>query len=524
MRHLLPSRLWVLLFAVSLLSGVRSPAKEKAPAKTGNKEAPRVIIHRDDAAVLVPSTLKPQATLYCLSKIDGRWGLRQTIDLTDRLDGWYTCILINDKDKSGNNDPRGFAMNDRWLAVGVRENCPWGKSEDYILTLYGILLFYKGEDGWTFHSKIGPPSYEIYSPVFGINYRLFLSDDNQLFVADPIHHEEGHLGVLYCFQLDPSSPPKLAQKILPPKSQRFDETSFGIGRFFTLVSDDILLVSEESGTLPFPPKSTLKGTSHLRSGGDWDDIYVFQKRGDQWEYTSSLLRALPKRAFEYDRDEKLVWPFNVEMIPKAVLHHDRLFVYDRSGKAPDLSARFWKFRIKEGKAVYAAKTDWEPIRADFDPLPQLPDTYTLKWLGLREEFCVVPPSKDGDSHFVPPKWTVFDADKDSFNGYMDACRGNTTPSARKAAGGQSQRSAALDRVPTFLCDDLTVCCCVHEDRIITTSDNPLCYDKSYRDLYDLEVWSCVNIYEIDPETGPKNVFRMTTSHNRDLEAAPVSEE
>jgi hypothetical protein len=34
----------------------------------------------------------------------------------------------------------------------------------------------------------------------------------------------------------------------------------------------------------------------------------------------------------------------------------------------------------------------------------------------------------------------------------------------------------------------------------------------------------VNIYEIDPETGPKKVFRMTASRNRDLEVVPVSEE
>ena len=65
---------------------------------------------------------------------------------------------------------------------------------------------------------------------------------------------------------------------------------------------------------------------------------------------------------------------------------------------------------------------------------------------------------------------------------------------------------------------------IDKNRIITSYAFPHCYDDDYPTLQDAEVWAGVNIYEIDPETGPKRVFRMTTSHNRDLEVVPVSEE
>ena len=206
MRHLLPSRLWVLLFAVSLLSGVRSPAKEKAPAKTGNKEAPRVIIHRDDAAVLVPSTLKPQATLYCLSKIDGQWGLRQTIDLTPYLDGWFCNFFCFGEifDRQGDEETKqvhAIAMNDRWLAISVCEKLPHFDPRDKsLMKQYGVLLFTKMGGKWGFHSKLVPQN-----SLWDVNVTVIpfiaLTDDDQLLIASPWHLEGERVGALNCYQV-----------------------------------------------------------------------------------------------------------------------------------------------------------------------------------------------------------------------------------------------------------------------------------------------------------------------------------
>ncbi|MBR2585012.1 MAG: hypothetical protein IKE64_06225, partial [Thermoguttaceae bacterium] len=126
------------------------------------KDFPRVLIHNDSAVIVVPETKDPKATLYYVSRQDDKWDLRQTIDLTPYLDGWFCNFFCFDAtyDRQGDEEKKqvhAIAMNDRWLAISVCEKRPHNEPRDKsLMKQYGVLLFAKMGGMWGYHSKLVP--------------------------------------------------------------------------------------------------------------------------------------------------------------------------------------------------------------------------------------------------------------------------------------------------------------------------------------------------------------------------------
>ena len=522
MRRLFLTNLCFSLFVLCLNLGENSPAKEKAPAKTGNKEAPRVIIHRDDAVVLVPSTFEPQATLYCLSKIDGQWGLRQTIDLTPYLDGWFCNFFCFGEtfDRQGDEETKqvhAIAMNDRWLAISVCEKLPHFDPRDKsLMKQYGVLLFTKMGGKWGFHSKLVPQN-----SLWDVNVTVIpfiaLTDDDQLLIASPWHLEGERVGALYCYQLNIDSEPILSQTILPPKDQfrHFIDSSakYGISetgfatKFF--IAGDLLLICDQMLPLLREPTKNDSFTSSK-------DMFVYEYVNGSWEYRFCYRDTLGKD----DEGERLYYDYASRM-GHYTFSNGYLFSYvgKKDFDKNAMTYEILKIKYSDGKVQDVSTDSLVTQDDDKAPMLQLPDTYILKWLGHYERFAVTPPSGDQDGHFTAPKWTVFDSDERTYSLVVKMLKKQhlLVKAGNKLVKVKMNSYKNAKTIPIVKQS-------IDKNRIITSYAFPHCYDDDYPTLQAAEVWAGVNIYEIDPETGPKRVFRMTTSHNRDLEAAPVSGE
>ena len=123
LNHDLHFLLGTLAVVCALISFVRLPG---CKGESSLKDYPRVLIRGDSAVIVVPETEDPKAKLYYVSCQNDKWDLRQTIDLTPYLDGWF-CNLFSYSatfDRQGDeetNQVHAIAMNDRWLAIAVCE-------------------------------------------------------------------------------------------------------------------------------------------------------------------------------------------------------------------------------------------------------------------------------------------------------------------------------------------------------------------------------------------------------------------
>ena len=495
--------------------------------ETSLKDFPRVLIRGDSAVIVVHETRDPKAILYYVSRQDETWDLRQTIDLTPYLDGWYCHFpsYVACVDRQGDeltNQIHSIAMNDHWLVICICEcNTMFRSKGKSSMKQCGVLLFTKTGETWSFLSELVPENYLYDTASYNIPF-IDLTDDDKLLIANPWHLEGERVGALYCYHLSNDSEPILCQTILPPKDQfysfidrvnkgGFFETGFAT-HFF--LAGDFLLIPDE--TLPLLREPT-KSDSYTPS----KDMFVYEYVNGSWEYRFCYRDILGKD----DEGEKLYYDYRMwhYTFSNACLYS---YVGKKDFKKKAMVYEILKLKYADGK-VQDVSTDslvtdsLETQDEDTAPMLQLPDTYLLKWLGHYERFALTPPSDDQDGHFTVPKWTVFDSDERTYNLVADMLKnqhfldidrvGNKLVKVKK----NSYKYAIAIPIVKHSID---------KNRIITSYAFPHCYDDDYPTLQDAEVWAGVNIYEIDPETGPKRVFRMTTSHNRDLEVVPVSEE
>ena len=519
--HDLRYLLGTLAVVCALISFVCLPGCKGEPSL---KDYPRVLICGDSAVIVVPETRDPKAKLYYVSRQEDKWDLRQTIDLTPFLDGWFCNFYCFSEtfDRQGDEltkQVHAIAMNDHWLTIAVCEKLPhcdpWGKS---LMKKYGVLLFTKVGGMWSFHSKLVPQNSHWDVNVTTIPF-IALTDNDQLLIANPWHLERERVGALYCYQLNFDSEPILSQTILPPNDQfhhfidRLAKNGISEACFATMffISRDLLLVCDRMLPILREPAKDDMFTSSK-------DMFVYEFVNGSWEYRFCYRDLLGKD----DDGEKLYYDYASKM-GHYTFSNCYLFSYVGQ-KELDKNAMVYtilKLKYIDGK-VHDLSTD-SLVTQDDDtaPMLQLPDTYFLKWLGHYERFALTPPSVDHDGHFIPPKWTVFDSDERTYNLVADALKKEYFSSryydGKKTVTKRKNVYENMKDIPIVKQS-------IDKNRIITSYAFPHCYDDDYPTLQDAEVWAGVNIYEIDPETGPKRVFRMTTSHNRDLEVVPVSEE
>ena len=490
------------------------------------KDFPRVLIHNDSAVIVVPETKDPKAKLYYISRQDDKWDLRQTIDLTPHLDGWFCNLFSYSEtfDRQGDEETKqvhAIAMNDRWLAISVCEKRPHNNPRDKsLMKQNGVLLFTKMGGMWGFHSKLVPQNSLWDVNVTTIPF-IALTDNDQLLIASPWHLEGERVGALYCYQLNIDSEPVLSQTLLPPKEQfrefidsianaKYGISATGFATEFFIAGDLLLICDQMLPLLREPTKNDMYSSSK--------DMFVYESVNGNWEYRFCYRDVLGKD----DKNGDLYYDY-ASRRGHYIFSNGSLFSYvgERDFGKNEMTYEILKLKYADGKVLDVSTDSLVTQDDDAAPMLQLPDTYILKWLGHYERFALTPPSDDQDGHFTAPKWTVFDSDERTYNLVADTLKKeyyySTYYKGEKMIKEKKNTYENVEDIPIVKQS-------IDKNRIITSYAFPHCYDDDYPTLQDAEVWAGVNIYEIDPETGPKRVFRMTTSHNRDLEVVPVSEE
>ena len=151
---------------------------------------------------------------------------------------------------------------------------------------------------------------------------------------------------------------------------------------------------------------------------------------------------------------------------------------------------------------------------------QTPTSYSFAYLDEgdryhkeRNRFGLAKPSTDGVVRITDPDWIVEDADPETNRLTSDFYRFNAN----------SKRPESRYFAPTFY---------VGYDYVplvdYALSGSTLVTSYSFQDCYvadsplqQAKVWGGVNIYKIDPTTGPKKVFALTTRELEDLKPVPV---
>ena len=497
---------------------------------TSLKDYPRVLIRGDSAVIVVPETRDPKAKLYYVSRQNDKWDLRQTIDLTPHLDGWF-CNLYSyyeTTDRQGDeetNQVHAMAMNDRWLAIAICEKLPRNSVPRSLMKKYGVLLFIKTGGIWSFHSKLVPKNF-----LWDVNMSpipfIALTNDDQLLIANPWHSEAERVGALYCYRLNMDSEPVLSQTLLPPKEQfrefidssaKYGISATGFATNFFIAGDLLLICDQMLPLLREPTKNDMYSSSK--------DMFVYESVNGNWEYRFCYRDVLGKdnesEMLDYDYASRRGHYIFSNGYLFSYVGERNFYVGERNFGKNEMMYEILKLKYADGKVQDVSTDSLVTQDDDAAPMLQLPDTYILKWLGHYERFALTPPSGDQDSHFTAPKWIVFDSDERTYNLVADMLKKkyyySTYYKGEKVVTEKMNVYENTEAIPIIQQS-------IDKNRIITSYAFTYCYDDDYPTLQAAEVWAGVNIYEIDPETGPKRVFRMTTSRNRDLEVVPVSEE
>lgn len=241
------------------------------------------------------------------------------------------------------------------------------------------------------------------------------------------------------------------------------------------------------------------------------DQLLYRFTDGKWEYCCSFLDNVPHDIF-YAKDRA---PLND--VVKVEFQNDGIIFQLRHRNRGAL-------QFKQKNDVYTfeqscfEEKEWtkEKIlrRAQFLAV-QTPESYSLVWLGKRDRFGLTKPSTDGVIRLAEPDWIVEDADTETNRLVTDYYQNDFNPSFSADAGCESFYEYT-DYVPS-------VDYALSGTTLVTSYFFKDCYFTGNR-MQKADVWGGVNIYEIDPETGPKKVFALTTRNLEDLNPVPVATE
>ena len=439
----------------------------------------QLVCRGNDALVLASSYFVSNGKIYYLKETNGAWGVAQIIDLAPHLNGWHTLHLSDvDKERLDYNS-NWISYNDHWLAITTRKVSD-GHLSRSLKDYRGRVIIFKKVDGtWKHYYTLKSGEIFIYAQCVAV------TDFDQLIVSDPFKKTETTLGVVRCFDLK-GEKPRLVQEIYPPKDNIAGSgpNSRRFGNFFSASGDRLMInvVYEELACVQF-------------------DLMLYQFTDGEWKYSCSFLDKVPQDIFDA-RDRA---PLN--NLNSVDFEEDGVTIHK-----PGFSIRF-----KSTNGAYAYE------QSCFDNLTPLEEllpaqtltNYSLAWLGKRDQFGLTKPSADGVIRFAEPDWIVEDADPETNRLVSDYYRYDFN-TRYAAAHGYKSFYDFTKYVPSV---DYALC----GETLITSYFFPDCYFTG-NPMQKADVWGGVNIYKIDPTTGPKKVFALTTRNLEELKPVPVTEE
>ena len=488
-------------------------------ASIRSRKIPQVIIRENQAAVLMTGVEEPAAKLYFIAKDSSGWQLKQKIDLADLLGG-ARCCFDNYEHRHKNDPILSIGMNENWFAFGISDSQDIEPSD-----LCAIIIFHKKDGRWAYHSTID--SRQSVDPdlshITRVSHRLertfVLTEDDELIVSyenyetDTANNIEGSpiyemllerepalervlksnkRGISYVYKLKESAGPELIQTIAPPPLAQYALPG-GMGLYSIAVGNYLFIHN-------YVPAPVVCGCA--ADALPWDDFAIYEKRNDQWEYKTSLLSLIPSEILRNESIPNLLYRYI-----NAIEDGDNLFIYYHQDFYP---VRALKLAVKNDSIEFVSFQSSDTRRHHSRNL-QIPKQCVFDF-DMKSSLKGAPPSSDDECHFIGTSCYLTVPDGDSI-GIMGV------PPARMPEGRE-----------IILLDDPRYQPLIRYSYSATGLITSYYYDGVYLDgkatmgWWLSRAWSGVDIYEVDPKTGPKKVFRMTTSHHRDLKEVPVSEE
>ena len=464
----------------------------------------QVKCHENDALVLRSSLFVSNGAVLYLTKKDGEWQIAQTINLGPYLDGWHAVPVSYSHREFCDLNVRTFDYNDRWLCILIRKTHAGESSSSHDERQSRVLIFEKDADQWRYRSTLGKDD------VYLTDSRIALSG-NDLFVCDVIRKTDASVGVVYCYELSENEP-VFKQEILPPESNvaildgreaiQDKYPSPGMIGPELYVSNDRLIVdwcdqvtdeARKKSDAFRATKGIVRDPRIIKARRSNPALY--QLIDGKWQYVDSFLTKVPENTMLFCENDPIGSATRVDF------EKDRFVFYNTDLNYVSV------FPFKDGKiGKMQSKSAPSRINAPKKTGFRTTSGYYVYLLNEHERLGIVKPSPDDVVHFAEPDWIIEDADPETCQMTLDFY---------KKAGAST--SGYVPESDYALCGSTLVTSYVFDECYIGDADP----SRSVKNpLPSAKVWEGVNIYEIDPEKGPKRVFAMTSRNMEPLKPEP----
>ena len=444
---------------------------------TDFRDQMQVLCHENDAIVVRCARFAVTGEIYYLKKEGKEWRLEQKINLKPYLKRWHVKYLSDGSRYSGNHIKPWIQYNGDWLCILLRRGDP--RKYDIsgrINQEAKAVIFKRKGNHWEYYSTISRP----YLSVYGVA----LIDD-YLFINDPFKTAPQKMGVVYCYQLNEKKP-RLTQKIISPakyiktRDYWFDCSVCNDGMLnppLFAVNDNLIIRWAQKNHRDDHPQ---------------DYSLIYRLDNGSWVQKESFEINSPSEFDKYDVGEnRAVFYFGREYFP-----HQFSFDEENFGRRIEPT-------IPKGKEKILESQTYRP-----------PFGYNVF---LYEKDCllgIVKPSEKNE--VVSPDWAIDSGDPETLEMMTDYYK------SLKSYYGVSKRylqehgySSYYEYTNYIPVVDFATC----GSTLVTSYVFDECYIKG-SPLQAAKVWAGVNVYEIDPEQGPKRVLALTTSNLGELKVVP----
>ena len=464
---------------------------------------------------------EPVAKLYFIAKESSAWQLKQKIDLTDLLHGARCSFDNYEYEDRHRNDPiQTIGMNENWFAFGVSDS-----QEVEPCDICAVMIFHKQGSQWVYHSKIEsrgnlePDLPNVTRVSHKLDRKFVLTEDDNLIVTyenyetdeanniedSPVYESiinrkpalekvlnSNKRGVVLVYKLCESAKPELIQTITPPNTPQY-ALSGGMG-LYSITTGNYLFIHNY---VPAPVACGCEADAML----PWDDFAVYEKDGNHWEYKMSLLSLIPPEILKNESIPHLLYRYI-----NAVEDGDNLFIYYHQDFYP---ARVLKLTVKNHSVEFVSFQSSDTQYDTCLQCIQTPKQCTFEFVPNRY-IMGTPPSLDNDCHFILTQCDLLPIEEDTLGLVVK------TLLSREGHNDVDSDDPRFHPLIRYSYSGSRLITSYYYDGLYFEGNTPLAWAS--------KAWSGVDIYEVDPKTGPQRVFRMTTSHGRDLEVVPVPKE
>ncbi|MBO7679094.1 MAG: hypothetical protein J6S75_05430, partial [Thermoguttaceae bacterium] len=490
-------------------TGFITPGLIDPEAVTRSRKIPQIIIRGNETAVLMTGVEEPAAKLYFIAKESSAWRLKQKIDLTGLLDGARCSFDNYEYEHRHKNDPiQTIGMNENWFAFGVSDSQDVEPSD-----ICAIIIFRKKDGRWAYHSKIdsrGNLDSDL-SDITRISHKLdrkfVLMEDDHLIVTyenfetdaannaedSPVYKtiierdpalekvlNSNKRGVALVYKLEESAKPKLIQTITPPNTPQYVKTG-GMG-LYSIAAGSYLFIHN------YVPAPVACGCAS--DVVPWDDFAIYEKENNQWEYKTSLLSLFPSEILKNESIPHLLYRYI-----NAVDDGDNLFIYYHQDFYP---IRALKLAVKNHSIEFVSfqSSDTQYYHSQILQIPRQ-SVFDYKQF---DAILGTPPSSDDECHLRGSQCFLATIEKDTKRLV------GTTLRLKEGHGDINFDDKRFHPLIRYSYSGNRLITSYYYDGLYFEGNTPLARAS--------KAWSGVDIYEIDPKTGPQRVFRMTTSHGR----------